>query len=97
MATDDFLRSRLDEMIELRHPLAVLVGKMSLEQIEQALAPVFERKDRQGRQLFSEGLVGPKVKLTDIGPSNAGRPCLPTRLMVCSLYLKHAYYVSDQE
>jgi transposase, IS5 family len=97
MATDDFFRSRLDQMIDLRHPLAVLAGKMPWEQIEQALAPVFEHKDRQGRQLFSEGLFGPNVKLAGVGPSNAGRPRLPTRLMVSLLYLKHAYDVSDQE
>ena len=97
MATDDFFRSRLDQMIDLRHPLAVLAGKMPWDQIEQALAPVFERKDRQGRQLFSEGLFGPNLKLAGDGVSNAGRPRLPIRLMVSLLYLKHAYDVSDRE
>jgi hypothetical protein len=27
-ATDDFFRSRLDQMIELRHPLAVLASRL---------------------------------------------------------------------
>lgn len=55
MATDDFFRSRLDQMIDLRHPLAVLASKMPWCQIEEALAPVFERKTRQGKSLaYSE-------------------------------------------
>ena len=28
MATDDFFRARLDQMIDLRHPLAVLAGRL---------------------------------------------------------------------
>ena len=28
MATDDFFRARLDQMIDLRHPLAVLAKRM---------------------------------------------------------------------
>lgn len=28
MATDDFFRARLDQMIDLRHPLAVLASRM---------------------------------------------------------------------
>lgn len=28
MATDDFFRARLDTMIDLRHPMAVLAAKM---------------------------------------------------------------------
>lgn len=97
MTTDDFFRSRLDQMINLQHPLAVLACKMPWDQIEQALAPVFERKNRQGQSLLSEGLFGPNLKLVGDGVSHAGRPRLPTRLMVSLLYLKHAYNVSDQE
>jgi hypothetical protein len=39
MATDDFFRARLDSMIDMRHPLAVLATRMPWEQIETALAP----------------------------------------------------------
>jgi len=28
MVTDDFFRARLDQMIDLRHPLAVLASRM---------------------------------------------------------------------
>jgi IS5 family transposase len=29
--TDDFFRNRLDQMIDLRHPLAVLANRMPLQ------------------------------------------------------------------
>jgi hypothetical protein len=38
MSTPDFFRSRLDAMIDLRHPLAVLATKMSWSSIETTLA-----------------------------------------------------------
>ena len=38
MATDDFFRARLDSMIDLRHPLAVLATRMPWAEIEAALA-----------------------------------------------------------
>lgn len=97
MATDDFFRSGLDQIIDLLHPLTVSAGKMFWEQIEQALAPVFEHKDRQDRQLVSAGLFCPNLKLAGTDPSNAGRPCLPIRLMLSLMYLKHTYDVSDKE
>ena len=48
MATDDFFRARLDQMIDLRHPLAVLAGRMPWAQIEAALAPALAHKNRDG-------------------------------------------------
>lgn len=49
MSTPDFFRSRLDAMIDLRHPLAVLATKMSWASIETTLSPLFERRTRDGR------------------------------------------------
>ncbi|MBS0449640.1 MAG: IS5/IS1182 family transposase, partial [Proteobacteria bacterium] len=49
MATDDFFRARLDSMIDLRHPLAVLATRMPWADIEAALAPALSHKDRAGR------------------------------------------------
>ena len=49
MATDDFFRARLDGMVDQRHALAVLAGRMPWSEIEAALAPTFDRKDRKGR------------------------------------------------
>ena len=34
MATDDFFHARLDSMIDMRHPLAVLATRMPWVQIE---------------------------------------------------------------
>ena len=46
MSTPDFFRSRLDTMIDLRHPLAVLARRMPWASIEATLAPMFERRAR---------------------------------------------------
>jgi IS5 family transposase len=43
MANDDFFRSRLDQMIDLRHPLVVLASRIPWSQLEAALAPAFSR------------------------------------------------------
>ena len=39
MATDDFFRARLDQMIDLRHPLALLASRLPWAAIEAAVAP----------------------------------------------------------
>ena len=49
MATDDFFRARLEQMIDLRHPLAVLSQRLPWSQIEAALAPAFARGERAGQ------------------------------------------------
>jgi len=95
MATDDFFRSRLDQMIDLRHPLAVLASRMPWSQIEASLAPVFAHRDRKGRLSEGADMFGPTLAVAGAGISNAGRPRLPIRLMVALLYLKHAYNESD--
>ena len=96
MATDDFFRARLDQMIDLRHPLAVLASRMPWSQIEASLAPVFAHRDRKGRLSEGADMFGPTLAVAGAGISNAGRPRLPIRLMVALLYLKHAYNESDE-
>ena len=96
MATDDFFRARLDQMIDLRHPLAVLASRMPWPQIESSLAPVFAHRDRKGRLSEVADMFGPTLAVAGAGVSNAGRPRLPIRLMVALLYLKHAYNESDE-
>ena len=39
MSTPDFFRARLDQMIDLRHPLAVLATRMPWQQIEASVEP----------------------------------------------------------
>ena len=96
MSTPDFFRSRLDAMVDLRHPLAVLATKMSWASIETTLAPLFERRSRDGRVSEADDLFGSNSLELAGGVSAAGRPRLPMRLMVGLLYLKHAYNESDE-
>ena len=58
MATDDFFRARIDQMIDLSQPLAVLARRMPWEELEKTLAPVFAHRDRQGRVTQQLGLFG---------------------------------------
>src|SRR5450830_785479 len=97
MATDDFFRARLDQMIDLRHPLAALANRMPWAQIEAALAPAFARKIRQGHAVAGNDLFGTTLEIAGAGTSAAGRPRLSIRLMVALLYLKHAFNLSDEE
>ena len=93
---DDFFRSRLDQMIDLRHPLAVLASRMPWQEIEASLAHQFARQVKTGKKVEDIGLFGPEVRVVGGGRSNAGRPRLPIRLMVSLLYLKHAFNESDE-
>ena len=97
MDTSDFFRSRIDTMIDLRSPLAVLATRMPWAQIEAALAPKFEHEDRAGVQVEGQDLLGPTMSLVGAGRSNAGRPKTPIRLMASLLYLKHSFNLSDEE
>ena len=47
MATDDFFRARLDQMIDLRHPLAVLAGRIPWTTLESSLGPIPAHRDRK--------------------------------------------------
>ncbi len=97
MSTPDFFRSRLDAMIDLQHPLAVLAQRLPWDRIEQALAPKFAHRDRAGRQLIVDDLLGQHQVEFGGGVSNAGRPRLSIRLMASLLYLKNAFNLSDEE
>ena len=95
--TADFFRARLDAMIDLRHPLAVLATRLPWAQLEASLAPIWRREPREGllqegADLFGEGggTLGAK------GVSQAGRPRLPIRLMCSLIYLRHAFNLSDE-
>ncbi|CAJ0784629.1 hypothetical protein R8510_05282 [Ralstonia chuxiongensis] len=96
MSTPDFFRSRLDAMIDLRHPLAVLATRMPWAQIEATLAPIFARRAREGQAVAGEDLFGPTLAVAGGGVSAAGRRRLPIRLIAGLLYLKHAFNESDE-
>ena len=55
--TADFFRSRLDQMIDLRHPLAVLPSRMTWQELEASVSHLFARKVRAGK-VISEGGPG---------------------------------------
>lgn len=80
MATDDFFRSRLDQMVDLRHPLAVLANRLPWAQIEAALAPAFACRDRSGEAVAGSDLFEPTLEIAGAGVSAACRPRLPIRL-----------------
>lgn len=58
MVNEYLFRSRLEQMIDLRHPLAVLARRIPWAQIEAALAPAFARRDRAGQLVEGEDLFG---------------------------------------
>lgn len=96
MSTPDFFRARLDGMIDMKHPLAVLATRMPWGEIERSLAPLFARKARMGSMKLDADMFGPTAVVLAGGVSAAGRPRLPIRLMVALLYLKHAFNESDE-
>lgn len=62
--TDDFLRACIEQMIDLRHPLAALAGKLPWQQREQALAACLARgrdKSRGGTIALEPDLFGQPV------------------------------------
>ena len=97
MSTPDFFRSRLDAMIDLRHPLAVLARQLPWDRIEQSLAPKFTHQDRPARQGIADDLLGEHQAEFGGGVSNAGRPRLSIRLMASLVYLKNSFNLSDEE
>ena len=94
-ATEDFFRSRIDHMIDLHHPLAVLASRMPWQQIEASVSHLLSRKGRTGVAMPDLDLFGEQVQRIP-GPSNAGRPRIPLRVMISLLYLKHAFNESDE-
>lgn len=97
METLDFFRARIEAMINLNDPLAVLARRLPWDQIEAALAVKFEREERAGEILEARDMFGPMLAVAGGGISNAGRPKLPIRLMASLLYLKHSFNLSDEE
>ena len=97
MSTPDFFRSRLDQMIDLRHPLAVLATRLPWASIEAAVAPKLAHQAKPAKRLVGEDLAGAFDGEFGGGISPAGRPRLPVRLMASLLYLKNSFNLSDEE
>jgi transposase, IS5 family len=96
--TDDFFRSRLDQMIDHRHALAVLAQRLPWDKIEASLAPQFAHQARPFRQSEeAPDLLGAVVRVSGGKVSNAGRPRLCMRLMIALSLLKNSFDLSDEE
>ena len=95
--TADLFRNRLDQMIDLRHALAVLANRMPWQEIEASLPHLFARQVRAGKTIEDADLFGVNEVIAGAGISNAGRLRLPTRLMVSLLYFKYAFNESDDD
>jgi hypothetical protein len=65
-ATDDFSRSRIDHMIDLRHPLAVLASRMPWQQIGGSVAHLLSRKARSGIAMPDLDLFGEQVQRSEL-------------------------------
>jgi IS5 family transposase len=97
MSTPDFFRARLDGMVDPRHPLVVLTGRLPWAQIEQVLAPHFERKARTPGTVTALDMLGEHEVEFGGGVGIGGRPRLPIRLLASLLYLKNSFNLSDEE
>ncbi len=49
--SDDFFHSHIDQMIDLRYPLAVLASNMPWQEIEASLAKQLSREVKKGRSI----------------------------------------------
>ena len=97
MSTADFFRSRLDQMIDLRHPLAVLATRLPWAVIEAAVAPKLAHQAKPAQKVSGVDRAGAFKGEFGGGISPAGRPRLPVRLMASLLYLKNSFNLSDEE
>lgn len=96
MTTPDFFRARLDGMIDLHHPLAILRNRLPWSEIEAVLGAYFVRKGRTGRILSSDDLFGSSLQIVGGATTQSGRPRLSIRLMASLILLKHTYNESDE-
>jgi len=58
MSTPEFFRSRLDQMIDLKHPLAVLATRLPWAAIEVAAAPKLAHQARPAKPVAGVDLAG---------------------------------------
>jgi IS5 family transposase len=59
--TADFFRGRIDQIIDLKHPQAVLGARMPWRQIEASLAGQFARRSREGKRLWGIDLCSARA------------------------------------
>ena len=98
--TGDFFQGRLDTLIDPNHELAILSTRLPWAQLEAALAPLLQKKQRPiivATDTRSGLLFEPHVPaLPGTAISPAGRPRHAIRLMCSLIFLKHKYNFSDE-
>ena len=75
MSTPDFSCLRLDQMIDLRHPLAVLATRLLWASIEAAIAPKLAHPAERAKRAIGEDLAGAFDGEFGGSISPAGRAC----------------------
>ena len=76
--TADFFRNRLDQMIDLRHPLAVLSNRMPWQELETSFAHRFARQVRAGKRVEDVDLLALRCRWLALEwPRQAGLVCRP--------------------
>jgi len=95
-STPDFFRSRIDAMVDQKHPLFILASRMPWAQLETKLRAAKTPAEKPERSEIRDDLFGESTQTKREGNANAGRPALSVRLLAGLLYLKHAYNESDE-
>ena len=76
--TEDFFRNRLDQLIDLRHPLAVLANRMPWQEIEASRLTALPVKCVLARRSKAWiCLAPPRPWLVQVFPTQAGLVCPP--------------------
>jgi hypothetical protein len=73
---DDFFRRRLDQLIDLRHRLAVLTNRRPWQEIEATLAHRFARQVRKGKLIEDLGFLDRQLlSLVPVFPTRVVPDC----------------------
>ena len=96
MSPPDFFRSRLDQMIDLKNPLAVLATRLPCAAIAAAaaVAPKLAHQARPAKRVAGLDIAGTFEGEFGGGISPAGRPRFSVRLMASLLCLKDSCNLS---
>ena len=97
MGTLDYLRLRLDQMIDLRHPLTVLSKRLLSAAVETVVAPKLAHQAKPTTRVAGVDFVGSFDGELGRSISPGGWPRVPVGLMVSLLYLKNRFNLSDED
>ena len=96
MATPDCFQARLDTMIDLNHPLAILGNRFPWSEIETILSPFFARQERAGKTIPADDMFGSALQIAGGTTAKVGRPRRSLRLMTAHLLPKTPYNERDE-